>query len=346
MDGTIDNAVNGSYEVSKDEGNHALIGILRSYANLLRIKEFGEVVLQIGSVFDGKLPFPLDAVSTQSVAESLDRLVDSEILEGIKRISEQMELLNEGNKSSDDVSLAARGFHHDSNNLYNHIYFGYHRVHNKLKTFKDNPKMREKATFVNGLYSDFEHFRLLALSIAYLASSGADSRFVTYVDASQLEYLLGRKRNNNFVLKRRGIKQKGSIPSPVYAAANQLAKNAKSDYTVRYAESNKQGILTIKDAGTGLVDTSGEQLPADRFHEIYGDFTTRGKDGGLGLQVAKRLMEFSKGYIEVKSRARDGNVYVHSTLTGRVECLGSLPEFKGAEFKLYFPKAVGNSAVK
>lgn len=307
--------------------------------NRTLIEQFGQAILEIGSIFGGKISFPLDVVSAGSVAEGLDSILNSQVIEEIKDISKQIETLNNGNQSRDNLSLAARCFHHDSNNLYSHIYFSYHNVRMKLRTLEGNPHMLEKPSFVNGLYSDIEHFRLLALSIAYLASGGTDARFLAHVDSSQLEYLLGRKRDSEFSLIRRGIRQSGLIPSTVYFAVHQLAKNSKSDYKTDYKESTGHGVLSIQDEGPGLLDreTKGH-LPADRIHEIFLEYTTKSKNGGLGLQVAKRLMELSHGWIGVISRAGDGNVYSYSTSTGKLECLGPMPGYKGAGFRLYFPR--------
>lgn len=66
--------------------------------------------------------------------------------------------------------------------------------------------------------------------------------------------------------------------------------------------SRKNLILTVTDVGVGIPP---ENLP--RIFEPY--FTTKASGFGLGLTIARRIVEAHGGTIEVKSKDRRGSLF-------------------------------------
>ena len=202
------------------------------------------------------------------------------------------------------------------------------------------------------------YYRMFGITMGYLATSG-NKKFQRNIPLSQLQYLLSpipRKENglNEITDSMHGFENdQTEITNIDFVVLAQIVKNASSKFDIEYSESKTHHVITFQDYGTGILDNDGKALPPDRMHEIFGSFSTTG--GGLGLQIADRLMQLRGGYIEVISttpewgsirystlRTHQGdaldphNLEVKSNSSGRDDA--TMSPFIGTRFKLFIPK--------
>ncbi|GAB5493064.1 MAG: hypothetical protein Phog2KO_32790 [Phototrophicaceae bacterium] len=98
-------------------------------------------------------------------------------------------------------------------------------------------------------------------------------------------------------------------------AIMQVLQNA-FDYTpvggdihMRYYEQDDDAILEIHDTGIGIEETHLKHI-FDRFYRVDKSRTSdTGSASGLGLAIAKRVMELHKGKIEVESTIGKGSIF-------------------------------------
>ena len=222
------------------------------------------------------------------------------------------------------IALSLKLFSHDLAGIYvSALLLG--------KSIEKNPDYAKNPDVVNEFLREILKFKLLGLTGAYLASGGEQS-YEQRIPLSQLEFLLDKVSRFQIV----AVFGEGFIKSPEYAALYQIVKNARGNAVVSYKEGGKWAKLSIQDNGTGILDEDGNPMPPERLHEIFGEFSTR-KNGGLGLQVARRLMELRRGDIEVVSSPIGSLAGEYSTLTGLSQVIDS-PRFHGTKFTLYFPR--------
>jgi len=93
--------------------------------------------------------------------------------------------------------------------------------------------------------------------------------------------------------------------------ANAIKFSSNGDeVTVTLGEDKKTGIIiSVKDRGIG-IDQENQALIFDPFMQVEGDSLTREHEGtGLGLTIAKSIIENHGGTISVESIARDGSEF-------------------------------------
>lgn len=92
--------------------------------------------------------------------------------------------------------------------------------------------------------------------------------------------------------------------SDLHLALKQIVDNAlrfspeTSEVTLKITVSDKQLIFEINDQGSGMSDETMQRI-FDRFYRFDESHTTRGL--GLGLSIAKRVIELHDGHIEIQS---------------------------------------------
>ena len=70
-----------------------------------------------------------------------------------------------------------------------------------------------------------------------------------------------------------------------------------------------QGIeVSVKDTGIG-IDEAHQQLLFKQFRQLGDDYTIKGEGAGLGLFIAKRLIELHGGWIKLHSTVGEGSVF-------------------------------------
>ncbi len=95
----------------------------------------------------------------------------------------------------------------------------------------------------------------------------------------------------------------------IHLALNQIIGNAlrfspvESHVTVRIAPSSQGLVIETCDQGQGMSSETMQRI-FDRFYRIDASHTTRGL--GLGLAIAKRVLELHDGHLEVQSELGKG----------------------------------------
>lgn len=193
----------------------------------------------------------------------------------------------------------------------------------------------------DSIQSFFDHlalFRIFGLSMAYLASGGENEKFLVNIPYHDVKLLLDRfkpqtvchddkrKVMMNFPgydgveyrpLQRQvegcntkelsfSLPRNGYIMNPEFIALWEIVKNAVDfetsprieikDHKIQW---NTVNYFKVIDNGSGILDETGNPLDYKRLPEIFGDFST--KNGGLGLQLAQRLINLRKGKISVET---------------------------------------------
>lgn len=176
-------------------------------------------------------------------------------------------------------------------------------------------------------------FRLIGITGAYIASGG-NARFEETIPTSQLELLLSDVSKYRISID----SSEGIVKTPEYVALHQIVKNARGNFVVVYREGERWAKLSCQDQGPGICYENGTPLPPEKLPMVFGNFSTR-KNGGLGLQFTKRLIELRKGDIEIISSPVYGHASEYSTLT-RMSRIIQEPGFNGTRFTLYFPRTI------
>ncbi len=100
--------------------------------------------------------------------------------------------------------------------------------------------------------------------------------------------------------------------SDLHLALKQIMENAvrfsppEGEVTVQIAASGQWLVLEIHDQGQGMSSETMQHI-FDRFYRIDESHTTRGL--GLGLAIAKRVIELHDGHIEVQSELGKGTTF-------------------------------------
>ena len=180
----------------------------------------------------------------------------------------------------------------------------------------------------------YENARIILTLIAYLSTG--NKRFLVPIDTCSfpelLENLVGYRSNCHYDFA--GFQ---SVPSDVYFAVHELVKNARENLvndgisvTFRLEDSNLVAI--VKDNGTGIS--------ADKLPKIFGSYTDKEQDSGIGLQVVKRMVDLKGGYVDVISTELGKHTFKYDTKFGKVQRVGQplTQEISGTYFILNFPK--------
>jgi len=85
--------------------------------------------------------------------------------------------------------------------------------------------------------------------------------------------------------------------------------NITSKIELLIEKHNSQLTISVKDFGIGIKE-SDQSLIFDRFKRINNDINSLNIGHGLGLSIVKALVDLLEGTIEVKSRIREGSLFV------------------------------------
>ncbi|MFC1690609.1 ATP-binding protein [Nanoarchaeota archaeon] len=278
----------------------------------LIIENFGQAALQLPDIYEKGWTFPLAEDNLEEAAEILVDFAKSDVVDElpplVHRISRTFEDLKESYTGRDNVYFASGMFGHELGNILGIIVPSAYNIIKGGKPFLDEPGRIDK--FLASLTTD----RVISLGICYLASSG-DEQFLAKVPLTQLQYVFmlyafepsGRKTAKVFPTPSE------DIFSPEYLALYHIARNAPTDYDIRAEEDGDNLKISLQDYGKGILDKNEKPLPPERFHEIFGEFSTTG--GGLGLQIAKALIDLRGGYIEVITKTKDNPAFAYRTDT-------------------------------
>jgi signal transduction histidine kinase len=80
---------------------------------------------------------------------------------------------------------------------------------------------------------------------------------------------------------------------------------------VTVAGAGDQAILSVRDEGEGIPASEQEKV-FDRFHRVDASLTSKAGGTGLGLYIAKRLVEAMSGRLWLVSRPAAGSTFSFS----------------------------------
>ena len=270
----------------------------------LIVQEFGDRILGLGDPFQRNLWPSIYDGNVETAEQFLSEISVPEV-NSIGNSQMHIIFEREGYHRENDVLLAARLLTHDTVALYD-------RFNLYLTTFHRIAGNSEDPNFLNRLIKNLIKFRLFGTSGAYLASGG-EERFETVIPGSQLERLIRHGARHNINFQSPSL----NVPSPIYVAICQIVKNAEGEIIVKMKEDDGYVSISVTDNGPGIRDIDGHPLPEDRLHEIFYRFTTK-KEGGLGLQVVRRLAQLRSGYVNVTTKTEGNKPISYSTLFGPI----------------------------
>ncbi|MFC1690610.1 ATP-binding protein [Nanoarchaeota archaeon] len=290
--------------------------------------EIGYVAKKLPNPFEKGQTFPLNDKDLQEVVENIDET--SAALSEMIKISRYIGTAKHEYSEPDQIKLCSRIFGHDLNNALNSPVCAYNTILLKDKEYK------EISGEINTYLRNLLELRIMGLSTAYIASEG-NEEFLMQIPNDQIEYAIpSDKKQSDYRLKELKTVE-GHILNPECQALYQLVKNAKGDYTIDIQEDKDNTIITYQDNGPGILDEEGNPLQADRLHEIFGSFSTTG--GGLGLQIAKALIELRGGWIDVMTKTKGNSPIHYNTETGVDSTYGGDLK-KGTMFVMHVPKEI------
>lgn len=248
--------------------------------------------------------FPLEQL--EQLGETIDRIKDTYEQEGADYY----------------ISLAARLWKHDVKTKFRHLRSFLEVSRDEDQTYFDNPDNANRHLFYLKL------IRRFGQAMVQLSSQG-ELIPTSFLRLSRSEYML-RAFATDYVNRRLDVQidVRGYIRDP-FIATCQLLKNVQGDqFKVHFYEDDYFVMVGVSDNGPGF------DLPPSELSRAFTGYST--KNGGLGLQVVKALMDFRGGYTEIVTTGEDGRTWSYSTLSGK--SIEIEPRERGAAVTLYIPK--------
>lgn len=173
-------------------------------------------------------------------------------------------------------------------------------------------------------------FRLFGLTMGYLASDG-DPAYLVSFPSSQLDVLLtSSSRYNRDVL----AYSTRPVSNIEFVALHQIVKNAPTRWGLYATNDGAYTRYMVEDQGMGIRHKDKTPLRAEELPQLFDEFSTN--EGGLGLQIAKKLIQSIGGYIEVVSTTDRATVR-YSTADHSTETQDS-SGYRGTLFSVYVPR--------
>ncbi len=297
----------------------------------LIIEELAPAVSELPDISNEGWNLPVDGGIADKVRAAITSIIGRNQHHAIFKITDYVRnTCNDINSGGVGVILAARLYGHDLRNLQGIFHGNMQLLETDLNKIYD-------IKFLNHLICTMTNFRMFGVTMAYLASNG-DPRFISKISASQIPYLLRSHQSTGNI----GclVIEDCIIQSPEYIALFEIAKNAPTSYILRIRK-NSHIVISVHDNGEGICyKAEGKSepipLPPEKMHEIFEGLTAKEK-GGVGLQVAKRLMELRGGHIVVETKTQNSPYHwIYSTETQKESpfCSSGKP---GTTFTLYTP---------
>jgi signal transduction histidine kinase len=254
--------------------------------------------------------------------EELREKIDLKEVQAINNMTKEIDEQGRTYQGSDDTKLAAQIPGHDLLNV-SCILRGQIELFEDLPTPEDADNILRLAT----------EYKAHCLAMVYLASNNNQDQPIKdpyYVSVEHLPEILG-KRFARYCVNTKQIPP--TITMADLACLLQFIKNAGKYGTIIRGKDTGiyNSIEVISDSP--LVDENGNPLPKERIPELFGSFSTKGRIG-VGLQIAKRLMELQEGFIGVETQGEDNIRYEYNTQSNRVSIVPSRE--KGTVFRIMY----------
>ena len=127
---------------------------------------------------------------------------------------------------------------------------------------------------------------------------------MVYIDTQRMEQVLTNLISNaiKFTRENGKIEVKSSKISKEYIINNPFFTNLPKDMSEEYVQ------VSVKDNGIGIAPENWSKV-FEQFKQIENSLSRKTGGTGLGLPIAKRLMEAHKGFIWVNSELNKGSVF-------------------------------------
>lgn len=198
------------------------------------------------------------------------------------------------------------------------------RTNLELLAMKENETIKENEKWFDNIYSETETMTKLVQNLLTLAQ--VDNNLVKpnaeYLDLSQVTQRVCDKLL--LVANEKDISLKSVIANQVMIKGNRnrveqllviLIDNAikytpiGGDITVSLMTASDKAFLSVKDSGLGISDEDKEKI-FGRFYRVD-KVRSREQGGvGLGLNIARSIVEDHKGTIEVRSKLGEGSEFI------------------------------------
>jgi signal transduction histidine kinase len=179
-----------------------------------------------------------------------------------------------------------------------------------------NPDQAKKQHYTQDMYHQIETLNTLLETILILTRlDGTDKLDYLRETTNAAELLSDIRSLNNTGRVKLYVENSDSLPSvqinleDLHVALNQLVGNALrfspdgSEVSIHIVPSGQRLILEVRDQGQGMSQETIQHI-FDRFYREDESHTTRGL--GLGLAIAKRVLELHDGHIEIQSELGKG----------------------------------------
>ena len=180
-----------------------------------------------------------------------------------------------------------------------------------LYLLEKNPDQAKKQHYTQDMYHQIKTLNTLLETILILTRlDGTDKLDYLRTSVKAVEILSDIQSFNSSGRIKLLVEKADKLPliqinlSDLHLALNQILSNAlrfspdTSPVTIQIIPSGQWLILEIKDQGQGMSEETIKRI-FDRFYRVDESHTTRGL--GLGLAIAKRVLELHDGHIEVQS---------------------------------------------
>ena len=98
----------------------------------------------------------------------------------------------------------------------------------------------------------------------------------------------------------------------------------REEFRIRITSDEEKRLLTVSDNGVGMSEATKQRI----FEQFFrGDTSRRSEGNGLGLPLAKRVVEIHGGSIQVESRSGKGSVF-----TVKLPCSSEKEQNKHGDF--------------
>ena len=194
-------------------------------------------------------------------------------------------------------------------------------ANNNIMMSHTNSTVKDEKQWLESTEEEAQHMKSLIDQMLFLAKSDAGETNVEMSEVDFSEIVEGTSLNFEPVAFEKGVMIDPQIDSEVTLIGNATQLNQLShiliDNAVKYSEENSTVTIKLKKNSDGVefsVNNFGSVISEDDLEHIFDRFyraeksrTTKGY--GLGLSIAKKIVESTNGKLTVQSNEKDGTTF-------------------------------------
>ena len=194
-------------------------------------------------------------------------------------------------------------------------------ANNNIMMSHTNSTVKDEKQWLESTEEEAQHMKSLIDQMLFLAKSDAGETNVEMSEVDFSEIVEGTSLNFEPVAFEKGVMIDPQIDSEVTLIGNATQLNQLShiliDNAVKYSEENSTVTIKLKKHSDGVefsVNNFGSVISEDDLEHIFDRFyraeksrTTKGY--GLGLSIAKKIVESTNGKLTVQSNEKDGTTF-------------------------------------